>query len=177
MPGYEVSIVLSNSSWLGKKWNWMHKYATSAKCPNIVTVCRWKQFPFALFKTSSWVHLGQRSIFPKCKAFHMLDKQNHLLLFYISFYIFTFLKTHLAIIFLHFCYKIMCHISLFVYSNTMFSPVAIWQYQTHWLSHGTLRPKVWNFQNYMRWWGISLNHFIMLLSYNHHYNWTMSLYH
>ena len=93
LPGYEVSIVLSYSSWLGKKWNWMHKYATSAKCPNIVTVCRWKQFPFALFETSPWVHLGQRSIFPKCKAFHMLDKQNHLLLFYISFYIFTFLKT------------------------------------------------------------------------------------
>ena len=92
----------------------MHKYATSAKCPNIVTVCRWKQFPFALFETSPRVHLGQRSIFPKCKAFHMLDKQNHLLLFYISFHIFTFLKTHLAIIFLHFCYKIMCHISLFV---------------------------------------------------------------
>ena len=90
----------------------MHKYATSAKCPNIVTVCRWKQFPFALFETSPWVHLGQRSIFPKCKAFHMLDKQNHLLLFYISFHIFTYLKTHLAIIFLHFCYKIMCHISL-----------------------------------------------------------------
>ena len=83
----------------------------------------------------------------------------------------------MAIIFLHFCYKIICHISLFVYSNTMFSPVAIWQYQTHWLSHGTLRPKVWNFQNYMRWWGISLNHFIILLSYNHHYNWTMSIYH